>query len=1597
MSRKNLASRYLESIGGQGPTIGSPLTPSARTNDPELPRTPTRSRFSAKENESPTREVEEFEMSKLSPIKRLILEKERDVVKNRSYENVPSPTKTTRMPQSPSKDDLATMGKINSAMSNSPSLKNLNKLRTIEAKLKASQAVNGMQRVRIASSSNMDTDRKTIQTYEYLCRIAEAKTWIESCIEEKIDLSETEDSIVEFQEYLRNGIVLAKLAQKFVPGFVKNIYYGNATSNSFYGVNRGFQFKYTENINVFFKFLEHVSVPDMFRFELTDLYEMKNFPKVIFCIHALSYMLSSQGKAPELRSLSGEINFSKAEISKIQSKIRGLKLPNFDNIDGGVGVDDAGLGKISEIDTFDKSLAKTPSVSKLEPAPASVRKVSLRKVSLPVPENLFSDSPSLSPSISESELKIEEIQKKYAKMMNLEFDFDNTNAGEELELMPYVPDYSASDYDMVQLQAIARGSLVRYNLFVDKFMLKTFTPGVVKFQAISRGLLLRRSIGKSNPLQPAPVVFGKARSQSHSAYDAFQSQLSEHESQIIALQSLIRGGFFMREKNYQRRKSLLRCTNDAIKLQSRIRGVLLRKRIDEVASLGISLHNKLVISRPKMNVPEELALEAEAARDSLTALQGIIRGGIARNQLNNVLDTLSFNESALNTLAAVARGKALREQMANSKRSLQKNLNSVILIQSAVRGVLSRFSNELLIDDIEEHYEALSELQAIARSKRLRNQLSSMNDYYSRPENLAKIVKIQSCFRAAKHTNAYKSLVFEASPPLRAIRNFASLLNERDQDFEQDMSIKMYKDKASKKAKQIELLESKISALDVKIGLLNRNKITLDELVNYKNKHLSADVDTAETEIPDTFASSTSSKPEVKANLNKSARELRECYEKMFYILQTQPAYLSRLFAAIEQNPSYVLELPGSVEDYVLKIFGFTPVNADIERPKTREEYLYMKMVLYNIKSWISDVVATDGFKALFKSDISAKKLLVNSMMWESVLNMFNNLTHQRLSAKKIFGAHITKLLKDVDLSFESTPLNIYNNLIEKEEALTGQRTLKMIVGIDNNTAIEDPETRDQFVKNLTNLKETANDFILIIEYVIAALPTYIRTLCKELYEFLKLKYPGESERYYLSFVGRVFMKNYFLPILLRPENYGIRLKQPGSSERQTLAMRQNLIELSRVLYQLVSMKAFGAQNVYLQPLNEFIDLSVELVRRMLRKLINVEDMETTYNISSIYSDFANEDHPELVLSYHDLTGVFELVNLEINDLVPEREDLLRDLAQDIMVLRSAPGYSFSDPVILKLIPVAATEDPEEIYAKSLLLQVKTCLIYIIQVQSGTDLLDLLIKEIQRPDEVAYKALISKQGSKSTSVEDTDGNIVNLKFLSFRELKKITMEKVLELEEMGKISRSNCFQDLLDDISRDIKRKHEQRADRQKELKDVTTTFMRLKQREDRLSKLLNSYMADIDQGMLRLQTHPRKKNFLRQLFSRQYYHYRELKKRKGSVPRYGSYRYSAKYLFENGVLLEANGMSAAAIQASQTLSGTITRVFFMFSCDQPGVFTIDVAAEMDIVGLEKLTLDELLNYQYEGKTRIELYGGKTIFDTNALAALIFRKFYEVK
>jgi Ras GTPase-activating-like protein IQGAP1 len=178
------------------------------------------------------------------------------------------------------------------------------------------------------TGDEMDEERQQNVAYQYLCHLEEAKNWISACIGE--ELPQTTD----LEEGLRNGVYLAKLAHFFAPDIVplKKIF--DPDFVKFH--ETGLHFRHTDNINYFLQALRYVGLPDVFLPETTDVYDRKNMPRVIFCIHALSLFLFKLGISPQIQDLYGKVTFSDEEMAAMRSALEayGLPMPQFRKIGG---------------------------------------------------------------------------------------------------------------------------------------------------------------------------------------------------------------------------------------------------------------------------------------------------------------------------------------------------------------------------------------------------------------------------------------------------------------------------------------------------------------------------------------------------------------------------------------------------------------------------------------------------------------------------------------------------------------------------------------------------------------------------------------------------------------------------------------------------------------------------------------------------------------------------------------------------------------------------------------------------------------------------------------------------------------------------------------------------------------------------------------------------------------------------------------------------------------------------------------------------------------------------------------------------------------
>ena len=284
-------------------------------------------------------------------------------------------------------------------------------------------------------------------------------------------------------------------------------------------------------------------------------------------------------------------------------------------------------------------------------------------------------------------------------------------------------------------------------------------------------------------------------------------------------------------------------------------------------------------------------------------------------------------------------------------------------------------------------------------------------------------------------------------------------------------------------------------------------------------------------------------------------------------------------------------------------------------------------------------------------------------------------------------------------------------------------------------------------------------------------------------------------------------------------------------------------------------------------------------------------------------------------------------------------------------------------------------------------METKRCILYIIRVQSGNNLMDILVTPPSEEDEQRWLTLVrdelSANGSRGGAYSDAN-TLIDIGAMSYPELKRTALENIVGLEQSGRITRRNNYQDILNAIAIDIRTKHRRRIQRQRELEGVRLTLDRLHDQAVYLEQQLKTYNDYIEQAMITLQNKKGKKRFLMP-FTKQWDHQRELQ-RSGRVFKFGSFKYSARNLADKGVLVHWKGYTERQWD----------RVDLTISSNEVGVFMIDGSSgNMMVPGANaQVPLDDLLQAQFNNSQFMDLFEGQLRVNVNLFLHLIMRKFY---
>ncbi|KAG2152223.1 ras GTPase-activating protein [Suillus cothurnatus] len=1388
-----------------------------------------------------------------------------------------------------------------------------------------------------------DVQRHLLQAYEYLCHVGEAQQWIEGCLGEELGFG-----VVEMEEGMRNGVVLARLVRVFKGEGGFRIYEA-----------RKLNFRHSDNINHFFVFVREVGLPEGFIFELTDLYEKKNFPKVIYCIHALSHLLARRGLAECIGDLLGQLQFSDDQLQKTQKGLTdaGIPMPNFGNVG--------------------RELAKEINE---EPDP-------------PPPEPEESEEERRDRLLLENEDSIRSVQ-----CLARGFLVRKAQATQRVRLRlteRYVPRLQAhlrgalarrsisvsrqQTRDMtpwaIRLQAAVRSVLVRRRWRAYIARIKAVSHHVVKTQAQIRGVLVRRRFEKLKAaLRSARTIVVKMQStarakivkRNHSEV-AKTFARAEVALSVVNVQAAAHG-FLLRRALARKLRKLDAEEEIIVDLQAQCRGVLVRRRIrtqlaklDDVSATVVRIQAavRTYLARKRLL---QLIRGLRRATPMLIGLQARARASLARQRHRDVAKSLCELKvvASVGGFQALARAAIMRNRHREQQKELEFVAPDVNGFQAVARGYLVRRDYHAWRDHLRRSQPAATMLQALLRGVLQRRKFRAKIQYYR--TNLDKVVKIQSLFRAKETREQYRQLTLGKNVTVGTIKNFVHLLDDSESDFQDEIKVERLRKRVVEGIRENQALESDVSDLDVKIALVVQNVKSFEELIKARKKY---GADSAAAHATRASILAAHGDPFAGPNtLDHAAKKKLELYQQLFYLLQTRAEYLGGLFVQLSDETAE--KHRRLTERVVLTLFGYGQ--------DRREDYLFLKLFQLSIRE---EILAAPSISDVVRGHPMYINIAVQYVRPRQV-------TYIRETLQGI----IRELLEAVDLDLEPDPTVIHRSRINVEEMRSGIASTKP-KDVPFYEALKDPDTRAEYIRHLQKLQWWTEAFATSIFESTRKMPYSVRFMARETFIQLKEKFPGAPDEVYAACIGRLVYYRYLNPAILSPENFDMVASVD-------IATRKNLAQISKVLTQVASGSEFNDDQPNYVPINECVrTLIMQMTNWLVRTVADVPDAESHYHAHE-FLDATVQPKP-IYISPNEVYGMHVLLSQYQEKLSPDRHDALRVILHELDGVPHLDNDELKDArdraVTLELTNrFAHVRDPQA-DEKALWVQAKRSVLAILRVQPAQDLVESLMRPVSDDDELRWENILVEMDNEpmprrmpSTSAGESAYRLEDIRSLSFKEVKARAISFLLGLEKQGKITRNDGFQGILNAIASDVRSKHRKRLQRQQEMNSMVDALKHLSERKKYFEEQIDSYHNYVEAAMATMQRGKGKKRFVLP-FTKQYFHLRDLQK-SGKNPQFGSFKYSARDLYEKGILLSIDQFSPRQFD----------KIDIIISSNKPGIFTMEVLNNTlgitNRIASTDLRMEDLLQAQFENQASLSLYNGLVKVNISLLLYQINKKFY---
>ncbi|TRZ15275.1 hypothetical protein HGM15179_011795 [Zosterops borbonicus] len=909
------------------------------------------------------------------------------------------------------------------------------------------------------------------------------------------------------------------------------------------------------------------------------------------------------------------------------------------------------------------------------------------------------------------------------------------------------------------------------------------------------------------------------------------------------------------------------------------------------------------------------------------------------------------NENLIMRLQACCRGYLVRQEFNSRMNFLKKQVPAITCIQSQWRGYKQRKAYQTRLDYLRAQKDQVVKIQSMTRMYQARRRYRDRLQYFR--NHINDVVKIQAFIRANKAREDYKTLINAENPPMAVVRKFVHLLDQSDQDFQEELELMKLREEVVTLIRSNQQLENDLNLMDIKIGLLVKNKITLQDVVSHSKKLTKKNKE----QLSDMMMLN-KQRGGLKA-LSKEKREKLEAYQHLFYLLQTNPTYLAKLIFQMPQNKSTKF-----MDSVIFTLYNYAS--------NQREEYLLLRLFQTALQEEIKSKV--DQIHEIVTGNPTVIKMVVS----------FNRGARGQNALRQILAPVVKEIIDDKSLNIKTDPVDIYKSWVNQMESQTGEAS-KLPYDVTPEQALSHEEVRTRLDASIRNMRTVTDKFLSAIISSVDKIPYGMRFIAKVLKDSLHDKFPDAGEDELLKIVGNLLYYRYMNPAIVAPDAFDIIDLSAGG--QLTTDQRRNLGSIAKMLQHAASNKMFMGDNAHLSIINEYLLQSYQKFRRFFQAACEVPELQDKFNIDE-YSDLVTLTKPVIYISIGEIINTHTLLLDHQDAIAPEHNDPIHELLDDlgeVPTIESLIGEgsgNVNDPnrEMLAKTEVSLTltnkfdvpgDENAEMDARTILT--KRLIVDVIRFQPGETLTEILETSATSEQEAEHHRAMQKRAIRDAKTPDKMKKSVSVKEdgnLNLQEKKEKIKAGLKKLTELGAVNAKNKYQELINDIAKDIRNQRRYRQRRKAELVKLQQTYSALNSKATFYGEQVDYYKSYIKTCLDNLASKGKVSKKPREM--------------KGKNSKKISLKYTAARLHEKGVLLEIEDLQGNQFK---------NVIFEINPTEEVGDF--EVKAKFMGVQMETFMLhyQDLLQLQYEGVAVMKLFDRAKV-NVNLLIFLLNKKFY---